>query len=179
MKKIKITLVLLTSMVFSLMSFAQDTKTQISVDFKIRNLGFNVDGYFSSASITTNFNSNNSAQWTLSGSVKANSIATGIKKRDEHLLREDYFDVKTYPDITLKATGFKKISENKYKVEVNLTIKDVTKRITIPMQISDDDNSLKLSAYFEINRRDFGVGGSSLTLSNTARINVNYTLKKE
>ena len=55
MKKIKITLVLFTSMMLSFVSFAQDAKTLVSVDFKIRNLGIHVDGRFNKSSITTNF----------------------------------------------------------------------------------------------------------------------------
>jgi len=179
MKKIKIALVLFIGFTFSFIGNSQDLKTQISVDFKIRNLGINVDGFFKNATITTNFKAQDISQWTLSGNVKVNSIATGNKKRDEHLLEDDYFNAKTYPEIVIEATNFKKVSENKYDVTVILTIKETTKTIIIPMQIINSDNNLKLNTYFEINRRDYGVGGSSFVLSDTAKINVNYTLKKE
>ncbi|WP_456441979.1 YceI family protein [Psychroserpens sp.] len=174
MKKIKIALILFISLTFSFIG-----NTQVSVDFKIRNLGINVDGFFKNATITTNFNSQDVSQWTLSGSVKVNSITTGNKKRDSHLLEEDYFDVNTYPEINIVATNFKKTSEANYEVTVKLTIKKTTKTIKIPMLISNDKRSLMLKTYFEIDRRDYGVGGSSFVLSDTVKINVNYTLKKE
>nr|WP_321233870.1 YceI family protein [uncultured Psychroserpens sp.] len=179
MKKIKTALVLFTGLMLSFIGNAQDLKTQISVDFKIKNLGINVDGFFKSATITTNFNAKDISQWTLSGSVKVNSISTGNKKRDAHLLEVDYFDANTYPEIVIEANNFKKVSENNYDVTLNLTIKKTTKTITIPMQIIDNDSSLTLKTYFEINRRDYGVGGSSFVLSSIAKINVNHTLKKE
>ena len=179
MKKIKIALVLCMSMLVSFVANAQNLETKISVDFKIRNLGMNVDGTFNNATITTNFNDEDSSKWTLSGNVKSTSINTGNTKRDNHLRKADYFDVNTYSEIVLESTSFKKTSDNNYDVKVNLTIKETTKSITIPMQIVNTNDRLTLKAYFEINRRDYGVGGSSFVLSNTAKITVNYILKKE
>jgi polyisoprenoid-binding protein YceI len=179
MKKIKIALVLFTGLMLSFMGSAQDLKTQISVDFKIRNLGLNVEGVFNNAKMTTNFKSEDISQWALSGSVDVKSINTDNKKRDAHLLKEDYFDADNYPEIVIEATHFKNVSKDNYEVTVNLTIKKTTKTITIPMQIIDGTDSLKLSTYFEINRRDYSVGGSSFVLSNTTKIDVNYILKKE
>ena len=101
MKKIKIALVLFIGFTFSFIGNTQDLKTQVSVDFKIRNLGINVDGLFKNATITTNFNAQDVSQWTLCGSVKVNSITTGNKKRDKHLLEDDYFDANIYPEIVL------------------------------------------------------------------------------
>lgn len=176
MKKIKITLVLFTSMMLSFMSFAQDVKTQATVDFKIGNLGINVDGNFDKSSITTNFTNQDSSKWILFGSVETNSINTDNKKRDKHIKEEDYFDVINYPQITIEATSFKKVSDTKYDVTVSLTIKKTTQTIMIPVEIIGDSNSFKLRSNFEINRRDFGVGGGSLILSNTVKISVNYTL---
>ncbi|WP_299223400.1 YceI family protein [uncultured Psychroserpens sp.] len=178
MKKIKIILILCMSILFSFVGGAQDLITQISVDFKIRNLGINVDGTFNNATITTNFKTKDISKWTLSGSVETASIYTENDKRDTHLRAEDYFDVSTYPKITLEAKNFKKISENNYEVTVNLTIKKTTKTIIIPMEITNNDSGSTLKAYFEINRRHYGVGGSSFILSNTVKINVNHTLKK-
>ncbi|MFK7783084.1 YceI family protein [Psychroserpens sp.] len=179
MKKIKIICVFL-SFLLTPVVYAQDLNSQISVDFKIRNLGLNVNGFFEKATITSNFNDEDIAQWSLSGSVDVNSITTGNKKRDKHLLKDDYFDVETYPEIVIEATNFKKTSSKaNYEVTVNLTIKKTTKTIKIPMLIANDKRSLTLKTYFEINRRNFGVGGSSFILSDTVKININYTLIKE
>lgn len=174
MKKIKIALVLFTSMTLSFSSFAQ--KTIASVDFKIRNLGISVDGRFNTSSITTNFTNPDYTQWSLSGSVETKSINTDNNKRDKHLKEEDFFDVDTYPQITLEATHFKKVSENKYDVTADLTIKGTTKTIVIPVEIIGNANSFKLRSNFEINRRDYDVGGGSLILSNTVKIRVSYAL---
>ncbi len=179
MKKMKIALILFTSFLIPILGFSQAVTTQSSVEFKIKNLGFNVDGYFSEVNIESNFKAEDISQWTLSGNVKVNSIITDNKERDEHLLKEDFFDAKTYSEITLKATDIKNISDNKYDVTVNFTIKKTTKSMIIPMLINTSDDGTEMQCYFEINRKDFDVGGSSLVLSNTVKINVKHTAKKQ
>lgn len=175
----KIILALLTSFLLSLTVFSQEADAKASVDFKIRNIGINVDGHFNSTSITTDFTSQDISQWVLYGNVAVNSIDTDNQKRDIHLNSEDYFDSKTYPEITIEATNFKKTSTNKYDVTVNLTIKKTTKSITLQMEIINDDDNLSLTSYFEINRLHFEVGESSFVMSNTVKVNISYTLKKD
>lgn len=175
----KIVVVLITSMMLSLIGFAQDANTKVSVDFKIRNLGMNVDGQFDKTFIKTNFTSQDLKQWILYGNVGVKSINTDNEKRDLHLKSGDYFDSATYPEIIIEATDFKNTSKNKYDVTVNLTIKRTTKSVTIPMEIINSKDRINLKAYFEINRLDFEVGDSSFVMSNTVKINISYILNKE
>ncbi|WCO01760.1 YceI family protein [Psychroserpens ponticola] len=179
MKKKKITLVLFTSFLLSVVGFSQDLVAKSSVAFKIKNLGFNVEGFFSEINIESNFSDDDISQWTLIGNVIVNSIRTNNEKRDVHLLKDDFFDVKTFPKIVLMATNFKKTSLNKYDVTFSLTIKETTKKITIPMLIINNKDALQLTCDFEINRRDFDVGGNSLVMSKTVKIAVSHTVKKQ
>ena len=175
----KIILILITSLVFTVTGFAQEVDTTVAVDFKIRNLGMNVDGHFDTTSITSNFTSKDITQWVLFGNVVVNTIDTDNKKRDTHLKSDDYFDSTAYPEIKIEATNFKKTGEKKYDVTVNLTIKKTTRSIEVPMEIISNKDGINLKAYFEINRLNFEVGESSFVLSNTVKINIGYTLKKE
>ncbi|WP_299883153.1 YceI family protein [uncultured Lacinutrix sp.] len=154
-----------------------DVNTHVTVDFKIRNLGFNVDGYFKDTKMNVLFNKNDLANSSISGKVSVKSINTDIEKRDEHLKQEDYFDAKKYPYILFKSSKIIFKSGDTYNVTGELTIKNTTKEITIPFKIKNTTSGLELSTYFEINRRDYKVGGSSFALSNTAKISITY-LKK-
>lgn len=153
---------------------AQEKETYVAVDFKIRNLGINVDGRFKTASITTNFENDDYKQWYLEGHVVVNTIDTDNKARDEHLLEPEYFDVANYPRISLVSKSFKKAGNNLYNVTVELSIKGKMKTIEIPVEIIGTNESFKLRSNFEINRRDYDVGGGSLILSSKVKINVNY-----
>lgn len=152
---------------FSFVGFSQNS----SIDFEIRNLGINVDGFFKKFSITTKFDSANNLE-RFSGEITVNSIETGIDSRDEHLLEEDYFCAKNYPKIFLESTEVKKQSQGNYTVKASLKIKDKTKQISFPVKTTISKDSRKITAYFEINRKDFNVGGGSFVMSKTVKIKV-------
>lgn len=142
-----------------------------SIDFVIKNVGISVDGHFNTFSISSKFDTANKLI-DISGNVTVKSIITGIESRDEHLLEEEYFNAKTYPLISLQTITLKQTSSNRYTATVDVTIKDKTKRITIPLTVEYSESSRKVTSEFEINRRDFGVGGRSFVMSNTVKISV-------
>ena len=61
------------------------------------------------------------------------SVNTGVDQRDGHLKSADFFDVATYPTLTFTTTGLTKTSENKYKLNGNLTIHGVTKPVSFDL----------------------------------------------
>lgn len=148
---------------------AQDS----NIDFTIKNLGINVDGHFNEFIISVDFNSEDKLN-TLLSIIEVSSIETGIESRDEHILEEDYFDVKNHATITLKSTAIKEVKLNNYEVTAVLTIKGKTKQIVIPITVERLNDKYKISSYFEINRKDFDVGGGSFVMSKTVKINVIY-----
>ena len=164
MKKL---LISLSFVALSMFGFTQNS----SIDFVIRNLGINVDGFFKTFSVTTKFDDANNLE-DFSGEVKANSIETGIDSRDEHLLEEDYFHVSKYPLITLDVAELYKKPNNTYSAKVNLRIKGKSKQFTIPLKVEISDLQRKITSEFQINRKDFGVGGSSFVMSKTVKIKV-------
>ncbi|SHG84007.1 YceI family protein [Winogradskyella jejuensis] len=164
----RIRLIVLMFLCFGVKIFAQNTS---SIDFEIRNLGVNVDGFFKSFTVTTKFDDANNLE-DFTGEIKANSIETGIESRDEHLLKEDYFYVSKYPLITMDVVELYKKAENRYSAKVNLRIKGKAKQITIPLKVEITDSQRKITSEFEINRRDFNVGGGSFVMSKTVKIKV-------
>ncbi|WP_282042095.1 YceI family protein [Winogradskyella flava] len=156
----------------SLTGFAQKS----SVDFEIKNVGITVDGHFNTFVINVELGSNAELK-TISGKITASSIETGIDSRDEHLLEEDYFHVEKHKYITLKSTSITKTSPSKYSVKATLSIKGKTKNITIPVMIQKVDGGHKFTSDFEINRRDFDVGGGSFVMSKTVKIYVTHYQK--
>ena len=70
------------------------------VQFKIKNLGFNVNGSFSGLAGNIQFDPAHPDQCHFDVSVDAASVNTDNSMRDEHLQKDNYFDVKTYPRTT-------------------------------------------------------------------------------
>ncbi|MGC4093828.1 MAG: YceI family protein [Polyangiaceae bacterium] len=67
--------------------------------------------------------------------IKADSITTDEAKRDEHLRSPDFFDTKKFPVIKFVSNKVVKAGKG-YKVSGNLTIKDVTKPVTLDVTLS-------------------------------------------
>ena len=149
-----------------------------SVDFKIKNMGFNVDGNFSDVSVVTNFKSNNLTHSYINGTIKVSSIDTDNAKRDKHLRTKDYFEVDTYKTIQFTSTKIVKKSSNNYQVTAQLTIKKTTKTIVIPLVVNETGNSVTMKGNFSIDRLNYDVGESSWVLSDIVKIQVNYTGKR-
>jgi len=89
-----------------------------------------------------------------------------------------YFDVEKYPRIKMVSKKIKHLEKNKYKATFDLTIKGVTKQVEIPFTYTGKENEGTFSAAFTINRRDFGVGSSSLILSDEARVSIDVVTKE-
>jgi heme/copper-type cytochrome/quinol oxidase subunit 2 len=81
----------------------------------------------------------------------------GAGKIEGHLKAPDFFDIAVYPTSTFVITSVLEVEAN-LAVTGNLTIKDVTKSITIPAKISSEDGVTTFtSALFNIDRADFNV----------------------
>lgn len=148
--------------------FSQNTSR---IDFVIKNLGINVDGHFNTFTIITEIDSVGSIKG-ISGKIKASSVRTGMESRDDHLLKEDYFDVEQHEFIILESITLSKNTNHSYAVKANLTIKDTTKEVNILVNVEKRNDGYKVTSSFEINRKDFNVGGNSFVLSKRVRINV-------
>lgn len=95
--------------------------------------------------------------------LQAASIDTRSQQRDDHLRSGDFFDVEKFPEIRFVSTNIEEVEENAFMVSGDLTIRDVTKPVTIPIELIgvQADATGALRAGFEgsrrINRRDFGL----------------------
>jgi polyisoprenoid-binding protein YceI len=136
------------------------------VSFKINNFGSTVEGTFNELKGTINFNGSNLPGTMFDVTINASTIDTGIGMRDNHLRKSDYFDVSIFPTIRFVSTLVEKTAKsNEAIVTGKLTIKKTTKEISFPFRYNEANGVLQFTGEFKINRRDFSVGGNSLSLS--------------
>jgi polyisoprenoid-binding protein YceI len=90
-----------------------------------------VEGQFHTYEGTVTTTSDDFSGASIVFSADISSIDTENEKRDGHLQSPDFFDAATYPKMTFKSTSFKKKKGNKYELKGDLTIRDVTKPITL------------------------------------------------
>jgi polyisoprenoid-binding protein YceI len=156
---------------------AQNTVTHSTITFKIKNLGIGVDGSVGGLQTTIHFNPNNLAAASFDASVDVKTLTTDNSMRDDHLKSDEFFDAPHYPKILLKSIAIKHNSGNKYTGEFNLTIKNKTKTVEIPFTYAAKGDLSDFAGSFRINRLDYGVGDSSLTLSDEVTISIDAEIR--
>ena len=141
-------------------------QAQSHVKFIIKNAGFNVPGYFSDFKTDITYNKSNPKDSKFNGTIKVTSINTSNSGRDNHLRKEDFFDVAKYPDMTFKSTVVSVVSPTRLKVVGDLTIKNVTKKVLFEVDVAESGGKTIFTTKLTINRLDYTVGTSSWTLAN-------------
>src|SRR5688572_28027347 len=145
---------------------------QCTVNFTVINAGLEVEGSLKVKNADIRFDPDNLLQASIHVTADPSSIETGIGIRDKHLRRSDYFDTNIYSEIRLQSKSFRKTGKNEFEGKFDLTIKSVTKEISIAFTRKAKGNTTNYEGGFEINRLDFNVGEESLTLNETVRVNV-------
>lgn len=140
-----------------------------AVIFHISNAGLDVEGSIEGVTTDIKFAQNKLSRSHIHASAKSETIQTGIKLRDKHLKKADYFDVEKHPTIKISSTGFKK-TKNGFMAQSSVTIKGQTKLINIPFSFSQTGNKAVFKGSFLLNRLDFGIGETSLVLSDTVEV---------
>nr|WP_294947673.1 YceI family protein [uncultured Mucilaginibacter sp.] len=139
------------------------------VQFKVKHLVIStVTGSFKTFEGELTTESDDFEGADVSFSLDVNSIDTNQDHRDSHLKGADFFDAETYPKISFKSTSFTKDGDE-YKLTGDLTIKDVTKSVTLDVEHGGvaGDFYGNTKAGFEvtgkINRKDFGLVWDGVT----------------
>ena len=102
-------------------------------------------------------------------SIKVNSINTDNQMRDDHLKSDDFFNSNKYSEINFKGRQMKAAGKGKYKLTGDLTIRDVTKTVTLDVVYAGTANDpygntkagFKITG--KINRFDYGLKWNTLT----------------
>jgi polyisoprenoid-binding protein YceI len=132
-----------------------------SVSFKARHLDISwIHGRFNEVSGKFSLDRENPSQSTFSLTIKADSIDTANKARDEHLRQPDYFDTKQYPTVTFKSTSVKPIKGG-YEVTGDFTMHGTTKEITLTLMggkehVFKQGKRVAFSTELSLKRSDYG-----------------------
>lgn len=178
----KIFILLACFCVYSGGIFAQSTLTPFDagskVHFVIKNFGIKTGGDFRGLKGNIKFYPANPAASVFDVTVDAGTIDTDNESRDDHLRKAEYFDAATYKTIQIKSTKvvFSKVA-GRFYMYANITIKGVTKPVEFGFGANPKNGGYVFDGEFKINRRDFGVGGSSVSMSDNLTVSLSVFAK--
>lgn len=162
------------------------------VQFKVKHLMINtVTGEFTSyrANLTSEAEDMSDASITFEADI--NSINTKNEMRDGHLKSDDFFSAEKYPTMSFVSTSFSPKGDGTYALAGDLTIRDVTKTVTLDVEYGGTmvDFYGNTKAGFEItgaiNRKEFGLAWDAVTeaggivVSDTVKLVMNLQLQKQ
>ena len=162
------------------------------IQFKVRHMMVSwARGSFEKFEGKINLDEQNPENSSVDIKIDTSSISTRQADRDAHLRSPDFFDAPTYPYISFKSAQVQQISANKAKLIGDLTIRDVTKQVTLDVAYEGQHKSPFgpfLAAGFHaetvISRKEWGltwnalVEGGGVLVGDDVHINIDLELNK-
>ena len=136
------------------------------ITFSYSHLGFSTPHVgFNAFDVSLDADSEDPTQSKVNVTIDAASIDSRVDEFDEHLNGPDYFDTSTHPKITFSSTKIVATGENTFDLTGDLTVKGVTKPVTLAATINKADKhpmrgvpTIGLSATGTLSRSEFGLG---------------------
>ena len=133
-------------------------------EFAVRHMMIStVKGHFANVTGTLIGNERDAEHASIELTIPVVGIDTREPKRDAHLRSADFFDVDRFPNIHFRSTRITRLGSDKFSVNGDLTIRDVTRPVVLSVESGGTGHDpwggerIGFSATTTINRQDFGL----------------------
>jgi len=144
-----------------------------------------VRGAFNDFEGTATIDGTDPSKSTVNVTIQVACIDTRNEQRDGHLRTNDFFAIETYPTITFASTSIAHDGGNDFQVTGDLTIKGVTKQVTIPLEFQGaakdpfGNDRIGFEGSLVINRSDYGVNFNAALETGGVLVSEKVTLEFE
>jgi polyisoprenoid-binding protein YceI len=140
-------------------------KSHANLAFSYNHLGYSTtEGRFGNWDGTLVIDKDDPSKSSIDFTIDITSLDTFFADRNTHFLSADFFDAEKYPTATFKSTKVEKTGENALAVTGDLTIKDITKPVTLTVDVTalgEHPMAKKEAAGFSVStvlkRSDYGM----------------------
>jgi len=192
MKKIIYSLFLILSVLANLNAQTKwiADKSHSKIQFNVTHLVISeVAGMFKSFDINVQSSKDDFSDANIDFTADVASIYTDNDRRDAHLKSDDFFNAEKFPKMIFKGKSFKKVEGNNFKLTGDLTIRDITKEVTLDVVYNGTVQAWgKTVAGFKIkgaiNRFDYNLKWNTIleaggaVVAKTVYINIDLELQK-
>jgi len=163
-------------------------KVHSKIGFAVTHMGVSeTEGKFNDYEATIVSKSDDFSGAEIEFTAKVATIDTDNERRDGHLKSDDFFNAEKFPELKFKGTLVKE--GGKYKLKGNLTMRDVTKPVTLDVTYGGTvDTGRGVKAGFKINgtvnRQEYGLkwrnmlAGGELAVGDEVQISCRIELDK-
>lgn len=162
------------------------------IQFRVRHLVIsNVTGSFQQFEGRIETDQEDFSDASVWFSADIDSIFTGNEQRDGHLKSADFFDAGQYPKLSFESTSLRKVDDDAYILEGNLTLKATTRPVKLDVVYGGSVKDMygNTKAGFEIkgkiSRKEFGLTWDAVTeaggavISDEIRLIMNVQVAKQ
>jgi polyisoprenoid-binding protein YceI len=135
-----------------------------SVHFSVKHMVISkVRGRFAKFSGKLELDEQDPTRSTVEVRIDASSIETGVAERDAHLRSPDFFDVEKFAELTFASKRVERVSDDRYRVIGDLTIRGVTKEVALEVEAGGTtkdpwgNERAGFTAHTRVDRKDFGL----------------------
>lgn len=140
------------------------------LQFKVKHMMVsNVTGDFQNFQVEAETPEEGLENAKINFNAAVDSVSTGNAQRDGHLKSGDFFDSPKFPEMKFRSSSFKKLNEEgDYELKGDLTIKDITKTITLKVNHGGTTKDpwghtrAGFSLSGKINRKDWGLNYNAI-----------------
>ena len=133
-------------------------KAASKIGFSSSMSGDAFSGSFKKWDSAIRFDPKNLAGSSVTTTIDMTSAVTGDEDRDESLPTAQWFSANTYARATYSATKFKALGGNRYQADGTLTMRGVSKPVSLPFTLVITGDTAKMTSSINLNRLAFGVG---------------------
>ena len=167
-------------------------KSHSQVKFSVTHMVISeVTGVFKEFDVTFTSVGDDFTDATIDATIKAASIETGNESRDKHVRSDEFLNAEKFPEIKFKSTKVEKSGENNYKIAGDLTIRDITKSVTLDTKYKGSIKDMRgnpvvaFKATTTVDRFEFGttwdkiVDGGGLVVGRDVEITLLMEFRKQ
>ena len=153
-------------------------KSQIA--FVSKQMGVPVEGTFKKFDAQVAFDPRKPEGGTVALQIDTASASLGVPMSDAELPKAPWFDAAHFPQAVFQSSAIKALGDGRFEMAGKLTIKNVSRQVTVPVTIATAGNLAVATGSFTIQRLDYKVGDGEWTdtsvVGNDVQVRFKFTL---
>ena len=150
------------------------------VRFEYNHLGFsNIVGLIGEVSGEIVFDSADPSKSSVTATIPLTSIQTGYAKMNEHLEKDDFFDIAKYPEATFVSTAVESVSADRMRVSGDFSLHGVTRPVVLDVTLNKVGEhpmrktpAIGFDASTDLMRSDYGLGKYTPAVGDAVKISI-------
>jgi polyisoprenoid-binding protein YceI len=134
-------------------------KARSTVSFQFNIAGQPIEGQFGAYKVEMRLDTEEPDDGEMAVTIDAGSARTGDAQRDALLFSPQGLSGSAYPAIRLTSRGIEEVDAGSYRMQADLTIRGVTKPVSVPLAIEGEGPDSRVRAEIRASQNAFGIGG--------------------